>query len=293
VVVDALRRQSTPRARLGLGLVVLAGAQLYRVATTTPTTVGGGMGFAELRLVGLVVVLVGLAQLVMAAVRSLHRTQWQQQEELGIAARHMERAVEHAAERDHELRNGLAGLAGITHLLGSEADDIDHERLRQAVLAELGRLHRILDGEELATDGSYAVEPVLAGLVTLRGSVGAPIELQAESGLRARGDSALLSQIVTNLLANCDQHAPGAPVRVLAYADGDSAVVEVRDEGPGLPDVDPELLFERGVREGAAGGSGLGLHISRRLAEHDGGTLEITDVTAPPGCLARVRIPVP
>ena len=42
-------------------------------------------------------------------------------------------------ERSHELRNGLAGLAGITHLLSAEGGE-DHERLTDAVLAELGRL---------------------------------------------------------------------------------------------------------------------------------------------------------
>ena len=78
------------------------------------------LAFAALRLVGLLIVLVALAQLTQLALRSVESAQWRQQEELSAAALHMGRAQETAAERDHELRNGLAGLAGITHLLSDD-----------------------------------------------------------------------------------------------------------------------------------------------------------------------------
>lgn len=290
-VVDALHRRSQPRARLGIGLVVIAAAQLYRLlaGSTHPMA---SLAFGALRMIGLAIVLLGLAQLTTAALNTVHRREQMQRDELETAARHMERAAEHAAERDHELRNGLAGLAGITHLLGAEATGEGHDRLKLAVLSELGRLHRILDGEELAADGSYTVEPVLANLVTLRaGTVGAGVTtLDVEPGLRVQGDSAVLSQVVTNLLANCDRHAPAAPVTVTARRDGATVLVEVRDEGPGLPPLDTELLFRRGVRDDGAGGTGLGLHISRRLAEHDGGSLTLTTATAPTGTIARLRL---
>ncbi|MFC7659416.1 sensor histidine kinase [Pseudonocardia benzenivorans] len=89
---------------------------------------------------------------------------------------------------------------------------------------------------------------MLANLVTLRaGTVGAGVTtLDVEPGLRVQGDSAVLSQVVTNLLANCDRHAPAAPVTVTARRDGATVLVEVRDEGPGLPPLDTELLFRRG-----------------------------------------------
>ncbi|MHA6794917.1 sensor histidine kinase [Pseudonocardia bannensis] len=298
-VVDGFRRQSTPRSRLGLGLVVLAVAQLYRVGMGLPG-VSGNLVFSALRLTGLIVVLIGLAQLVQRALTALRSQQWEQQEELSAAALHMERATELAAERDHELRNGLAGLAGITHLLSSEADTEDHERLRVAVLAELGRLRMILGGsEELGDTGGaadraareYRVEPVLAGLVMLRRSRGAPVELEAEPGLTARGDSAVLAQVITNLLANCDRHAPGAPVTIRALPADGAIAVEVRDHGPGLRAGSEEAVFGRGVRDESAGGSGLGLHISRQLLAREGGSLELRTVTDPPGCLARVTVP--
>ena len=77
------------------------------------------------------------------------------------------------------------------------ADDAEQQRLKQAVLSELSRLHTILDGGGVAFDApdgppraEYAVEPVLAGLVTLRRSAGARVALDADPALRACGHAA-------------------------------------------------------------------------------------------------------
>lgn len=284
-VVIGHRLGSRARSRVGLGLVVLAVAQLYRVAATTGAT---DVTFAALRLLGLLIVLSGLAELTIRLLGSWEAQRWEQQEELSDAALHMERAAEMAAERDHELRNGLAGLAGITHLLSQDAGGEQQERLRHAVLAELGRLHGLLDGEEIDPEppAGYLVEPVLSGLVALRPGVA----LALEPGLTARGDSAVLAQVVTNLLANCERHAPGSTVTVSGRAEGADVVVEVRDEGPGLPAGAEDAVLGRGVRDEAAGGSGLGLHISARLAASQGGTLAVTN-GEPSGCVATVTVP--
>jgi two-component system OmpR family sensor kinase len=295
-VVEGYRRRSGPRLRLGLGLAVVACAQLFRGITGALLT---DLVFAALRLVGALVVLVALGQLVTRSLQAVRSQHWAQQEELALAALHVERAGELAAERDHELRNGLAGLAGITHLLSSGTDDDEQQRLKQAVLSELGRLHTILDGGAVAPDPGpreeYAVAPVLAGLVTLRRSAGVPVSLEidprAEMGLRACGDAAVLAQVVTNLLANCDRHAPGAPVAVRAYRSADRVVVEVRDEGPGLRVGLGHQVLQRGVHDPDGGGSGLGLHISARLVDREGGELDLRTVTDPLGCLATVRLP--
>lgn len=287
--VEGICRQCTPWLRLGLGLIVLAVAQLHRVATGLPSSTTN-LVFAALRLVGLVVVLVGVGQIVQRVMATQRSEHWQQQEELTVAALHMERASELAAERSHELRNGLAGLAGITHLLSADGGE-DHERLKHAVLAELGRLHRIVDGDAPAPpiDDDYLVEQVLDGLVMLR--EGTPT-LDVEAGLWARGSSAVLAQVVTNLLANCDRHAPGAAVHVGARQAGADVVVEVRDEGPGLPaGLDTEAVLDRGVRNESAGGSGLGLYICGELLAREGGTLRLSSVREPRGCLATVTVP--
>jgi two-component system OmpR family sensor kinase len=291
-VAHGVRRHRPASLRIGLGLVVLAAAQLVPLAGR-PAGMSDLMA-AGLRLLGLVIVLVGLAQGALAAWRGL---QVQQQEVLAAAALHQQRTDELVAERDHELRNGLAGLAGITHLLSS--DGPEHEPLKHAVLAELGRLHLILNGPlgdpeepdraEPATD--YLVEPVLSGLVTLRRHGGDRVRLRVEPGLRAHGHSTVLAQVVTNLLANCDRHAPGTTVTVEARRSGGMVVVGVRDRGPGLSGRVSGSVLDRGTRDESAGGSGLGLHISRQLLAREGGALTLRTVEDPQGCLAIVTLP--
>ena len=253
-IAHGVRRHRPSSLRIGLGLGVLAAAQLVQLAGR-PAGMSDLLA-AGLRLLGLVIVLVGPGP----AARSPRGAAFsvQQQEVLAAAALAQQRTDELAAERDHELRNGLAGLAGITHLLSS--DGHEHEPLKHAVLAELGRLHLILNGPldepeepgraEPATD--YLVEPVLNGLVTLRRHGGDRVRLRVEPGLRARGHSTVLAQVVTNLLANCDRHAPGAAVAVSARSDAGVVVVEVRDTGPGLPSGADVLA--PGVHDPAGGG---------------------------------------
>ena len=184
-VVDGYRRRSGPRLRFGLGLAVVAVAQLYRAATGAPI---GDPVFAALRLVGAVIVLVALARLVARSLAVVRSQQFAQQEELTVAALHLERAQELAAERDHELRNGLAGLAGITHLLSSGADDEEQQRLKLAVLSELTRLHTILDGRGLAfeaPDGA-AARRVRRRTGARRAGHAAPVGGRADHGGRRR-----------------------------------------------------------------------------------------------------------
>jgi two-component system OmpR family sensor kinase len=244
-----------------------------------------------------VVVLAAVAGAIGAVTRalgSLRSRNWELQEELTAAVLRLERAAEMAAERDHELRNGLAGLAGITHLLGPGSG----EPLEQAVLTELGRLLAMVDGRtgEPAADGAgYAVAQVLAARVALRdcaaGPGAGPIELRVEPGLQAAGDPDVLAQVVTNLLANCDRHAPGAPIVLRARARAGQVVVEVRDRGPGLSADVAGSVLDRGVRDRAGGGSGIGLHVSARALARTGGSLSIRTVYEPQGCLAEVRLP--
>ena len=288
-VVTGRRHRSGPRLWLGLGLGVVAVAQVYRAATGVPI---GDAVFIALRLVGVVVVLVALARFVTESVAAVRTRQWTQQEELAEAALDAERVRELSAERDHELRNGLAALTRVTHLLGSGADD-EQRQLTSAVRSELGRLHGLVDHGVTAPDGpgrEYAVEPVVTGLVTLRRSAGMPIEADVDPSLRASGDPAVLAQVVTNLLANCDRHAPGAPVTLRAYRGGGQVVVEVRDQGPGLPPGLDRHPVHHGRHDSAAGGEGLGLHLSARLVERAGGELDLR-AGEPVGCVATVRLP--
>jgi two-component system OmpR family sensor kinase len=85
-------------------------------------------------------------------------------------------------------------------------------------------------------------------------------------------------QIVDNLLTNARTHTPDAtPVSARVHVDGGEAVLEVEDEGPGIPAEDAARIFERFYRgdpsrSRESGGGGLGLSIVSAVAEAHGGS---------------------
>jgi signal transduction histidine kinase len=94
-------------------------------------------------------------------------------------------------------------------------------------------------------------------------------------------DRSQLLRVVDNLVANAVKFTPeGGTVRLVARREGDAAVVEVADDGPGIPPAEQPDLFNRFYRgssaiEKAIPGSGLGLAISKVIAEAHGGTIQI------------------
>jgi two-component system, OmpR family, sensor kinase len=117
--------------------------------------------------------------------------------------------------------------------------------------------------------------------------------VQAPPDLWADGDRALVVQVLTNLLANCSRHAPGSTVWLTARRCGERAVLEVRDNGPGVPDGAEEAVFGRGVRDPSTGGEGLGLFLCRRLLAANGGTARLRQGDGPPeapGCVVTVEL---
>ena len=94
-------------------------------------------------------------------------------------------------------------------------------------------------------------------------------------------DPALLQRILANLLSNALKHSPGdTPPTVAAVADGKMVRIRVIDHGPGLPKAERDrafLPFQRSGDSHAGSGIGLGLALSRGLAEAMGGSLEADD----------------
>src|SRR5690606_21340218 len=105
---------------------------------------------------------------------------------------------------------------------------------------------------------------------------GIRFSVDSAPGLSACCDHYRIEQVLANLFANALKYGAGAPVEVKLLRSGLFARIEVRDHGPGIRHEDLErifLRFERAVSSRSVSGLGLGLYISRRIAEAHGGRL--------------------
>jgi len=116
-------------------------------------------------------------------------------------------------------------------------------------------------------------------------------------GLAVDADPTRLAQVFQNLLTNAAKYSePRRPIGLSARGDAERVIVEVRDQGVGIPaDVLPRLfeLFVQGERslDRAQGGLGIGLTIARSLCELHGGTIEAASAGAGRGSTFTVTLP--
>jgi two-component system, OmpR family, sensor kinase len=215
------------------------------------------------------------------------------------------------ADASHELRTPLTSIRGYAELFrrGAVHDPGDTSLAMRRIEQESERMGLLVeDLLFLARSGQgrpIVHEPVdLAAVVTdavqdaRTVDADRPIELTAPSRLEMRGDEHRLRQVLANLLSNALTHTPdGTPVAVSLTEDGDDAVVEVRDEGPGLDAAEASQIFDAfyradPVRERRAGseGTGLGLAIVAAIAEAHGGSARVTSAPGE-GAAFEVRLP--
>jgi two-component system OmpR family sensor kinase len=282
--------------RIGIGLSMIAVAHLEGLTSPSGAWMPD-LEFAGLRLLGLVVVLLVLARRAGRAVRSASQRERIRSERLAAAERAARRVAMEVAERDHEIRNVVSGLSGVGHLLSTGVDRLDvaaRATLGSAVQAELGRLNELLSDASTGDNGDTLIPPLLTQLAALRRARGGVAELDIEEpGPRAQMPADELAQVMTNLLANCDRHAPGAPVRIRADTQGGVVRITVTDEGPGLPPQEMEIRRTVPARDydPSAGGRGIGLRVCRRLLAAHSGTLQLRPAARAHGCTVEVRLP--
>ncbi|MBI4917582.1 MAG: CHASE2 domain-containing protein [Acidobacteria bacterium] len=206
----------------------------------------------------------------------------------------------------HELKTPLTSVRGLTQLLaGFDLSPEEARRVARMAAAEAERLQGMVDGllelERLAVR-SFAATTVLLDLGRLVGEhVGVlaagsdrQVDCEAEPGLAVRGDSALLARVLDNLVGNAFKFSPpDSPVRVRVERHGDSAVINVGDDGPGIPSAERERIFQRFVR--SAGGAsvpglGLGLALVAEVVTWHGGSVVVDSVEGV-GSTFRVVLP--
>jgi signal transduction histidine kinase len=209
------------------------------------------------------------------------------------------------SDASHELRSPVAAIRQHAEVALAHPDRTTTAELAATVLAEDLRLQRLAEDLLLLTradEHTLALRrrPVdLDDLVfdearRLRDTTGLRVDTTAVSAGRVDGDAAGLRRVLRNLGDNAARHAAGRLAFSVAERDG-LVLLEVDDDGPGVPEADRERVFERFVRLDDArarddGGSGLGLAIVAELAKAHGGTVAVA--SSPLGG-ARVEVTLP
>ena len=212
------------------------------------------------------------------------------------------------ADASHELRTPLAAVRAYAELFERGADKrpedlaramsgISRESERMSELVEdLLLLARLDEGQPLEREPVDLAELAAEAVETARAvDPSRAIDLEVESA-RVLGDRARLRRVLDNLLGNVRSHTPaGTPAHVRVRTANGSAVIEVSDEGPGLPAGELENVFRRFYRADASrsrdnGGVGLGLSIVAAIAQAHGGTVS---VNAAPGGGATFSVTLP
>jgi signal transduction histidine kinase len=204
------------------------------------------------------------------------------------------------ADASHELRSPLATIATGLELMQNGTVD---RSTTTALRGEAARLGSLVEGLILlARADERGLQPrreevdldEVAELERGRPADGSVVAEVRAVPVRVIGDRGQLARVVRNLVDNARRHARSR-VLVTVGRDGDTAVLEVSDDGPGVPPADRARVFERFVRLDDArartdGGSGLGLAIVAEVVAAHGGTVEVTD-GPDGGALFRVRMP--
>jgi signal transduction histidine kinase len=218
-------------------------------------------------------------------------------------------AMEVVATVSHELRSPLTSIKGYTALILNRWDRIDDAQKRMMLeqiqrdadrvtrlitelldisRLEAGRLTLRRERVDLRELAARVAEQVGMAYPDLRAEVDLPADLPP-----VLADPDKVEQVLTNLVENAAKYADPAPVRITATADATAVTLAVEDRGEGIAPEDLARLFDRFFRrdDGRPTGTGLGLWISRRLAEAHGGSLTATSEVGR-GSVFRLELPL-
>ncbi len=232
----------------------------------------------------------------------------------------MARALQNRIERDarfasdvsHELRSPLMTLSAAVDVLDSRRDEMT-DRSQAALdllVVEVGRFQQLVEdllemsrydagAVRLELDEVRLAEFVMQAVAASSNDGSVPVELDSElAGVVVQADKRRLVRVIANLLDNARKYGDGATSVSLRRVD-DAVQLAVEDEGPGVPEDERGVIFDRFARGGGAGrrGSGEGVGLGLALvAEHvrlHGGSVWVEDrPDGKPGARFVVELPV-
>src|SRR3954452_20901244 len=221
----------------------------------------------------------------------------------------LDRQRRFVADASHELRTPLTSILANLELLAAELQGEEAEIAGSALRSSRRMRRLVADLLLLARADAGRVarrEPVNAGAVVREGAGeaaavaarhGLTVDVQPGAPLVVEAPGDELHRLVLNLIQNALVHTPpGTAVDVRARRDGEDVVLEVSDEGPGIPEEMRARIFDRFVRGngdragGNGSGSGLGLSIVSAVTESLGGSVTVGESDSG-GARFTVRIP--
>jgi signal transduction histidine kinase len=231
--------------------------------------------------------------------------------ELGMAREETEETLarqrKFVADASHELRTPLTSILANLELLEAELAG-EQRDMAESALRSSRRMRRLVgdllllaraDAGRDAPRGDVDLAAVAGEAAREAGALSSdhPVSLDLPRGpVLVNGVADDLHRLAGNLIENALIHTPaGTPVTVSVRQDGDRAVLEVSDRGPGVPVNMRDRIFERFARGSGdtapSGGSGLGLAIVRAVTAAHGGEVEIRDAEGGGACFV-VTLPV-
>jgi len=213
-------------------------------------------------------------------IEQLHRTQMSR-------AEHLATLGELATGLAHEIRNPLAGIAGVIEIVGRDLPSTSPARaVIRDVRLEIAQINRILTDllhaarphppEVRASDLNITVEHAV--MLARQQVLSKPIRIELEKDPHlpvVEHDSDQIHQVVLNLLLNSVQAIEGAgAVRVVIATKKDKALISVADSGRGISAEHLPFIF-RPFYTTKGNGTGLGLSLARRIVEDHHGQIEV------------------
>ena len=212
------------------------------------------------------------------------------------------------ANAAHQLRTPLAGLKTHAELARRQPSTVELKSLLDMIAGETERTsHLINQLLTLARAEPQDAHPGAGQPINLHELVGRDVRTWVQRALDKNqdlgfelenawmvGEPLLLRELLSNLLDNALAYTPpGGSVTVRTRESDAEAVLEVEDNGVGIPESEREKVFERFYRIPGTGGEGcgLGLPIVAEIVERHGGRLELTGAHGGRGTLVRVQFP--